>query len=295
MSYPVSTSIHFRFDQEYKVSLNDQIAQTIRGGFTCLDFNFLDWNADLRSPVVGPDWEHWIDDAGELAAKMGAKFNQAHAPVYNGLRFPGCTQEDIHEFQLRAIRSCAKLGIPWMVYHAIYTSDPNWMKINHEIFEPLLEEARKYGVGMAFENTWVVHQNIPLWQTEALIELADSYNDPYVGICWDTGHCNMCGGKPELRKYTDQYKEITKLGKRLKALHIDDNNGCIDDHIAPFDGIINWDDVMRALRDIGYEHSFTFEAHNAARRVPESLADERIAYMKRLGDTLVAWDDGFDH
>ena len=75
MRYPVSTSIHFRFDQEYKVSLNDQIAQTIRVGFTCLDFNFLDWNADLRSPFVGPDWEHWIDDAGELAAKMGAKFN----------------------------------------------------------------------------------------------------------------------------------------------------------------------------------------------------------------------------
>jgi len=150
MSYPVSTSIHFRFDREYKVSLHDQIERIIRCGFTCLDFNFLDWNADLRSPFVGPDWERWIDDAGELAAKMGAKFNQAHAPVYNGLRFPGCTQEDIHEFQLRAIRSCAKLGIPWMVYHAIYTDDPNWMRINHEIFEPLLEEARKYGVGMAF-------------------------------------------------------------------------------------------------------------------------------------------------
>jgi len=293
MNYPVSTSIHFRFDFDYKVSLNEQIAQIIRGGFTYLDFNFLDWNADRRSPFVGPDWESWIDSAGELAAKMGAKFNQAHAPVYNGLRFPGCTQEDIFEFQLRAIRSCAKLGIPWMVYHVIEENHPDWIAHNHEYFAPLMEEAKKYGVGMAFENTWVARQNVPLWQTEALIEFCDSWKDPNAGICWDTGHCNMTGGKPELRKYTNQYTEITKLGKRLKALHIDDNNGFMDDHIAPFDGIINWDDVMRALRDVGYEHSFTFEAHNAVRRLPESLADEKIAYMKRLGDTLVSWDNGF--
>ncbi|NLE12966.1 MAG: sugar phosphate isomerase/epimerase [Clostridiales bacterium] len=288
MNYPVSTSVHFRFDTDYKVPLNDQISRIIDGGFKYLDFNFLDWNADRRSPFVGPDWESWIDGAGELAAKRGVKFNQAHAPVYNGLRYEGCTQEDIHEFQLRAIRACAKLGISWMVYHAIYHDNTDDFSINHETFDPLLEEARRCGVGMAFENTWVTLQQYRLWRTEDLIELADSYNDPLVGICWDTGHCNVYGGIPELRKYTDQYNEIMKLGKRLKALHIDDNNGYVDDHIAPYDGVIDWNSVMRALRDAGYEHSFTFEAHNAVRRVPECLADERIAYMKRLGDTLVA-------
>ena len=293
MNYPVSTSIHLRFDKTYSVPVNDQIERIIKGGFQYLDFDFLDWNADLRSPFITDDWERWVTSAGELAAKHGVQFNQAHAAVYNGLRYPGMTDADVTEQIVRSIKGCAMLGIPWMVFHAIYTADPNWMEINHGIFDPLLEVAQKYNVGMAFENTWPILENVPLAKTEALIELVDSFHDPLVGICWDTGHGNIHGGKEHLKQYTDQYKEITKLGKRLKALHIDDNNGYVDDHIAPFEGVINWNDVMRALRDIGYEHSFTFEAHNATRRVPESLADQKIAYLKRLGDTLVAWDDGF--
>lgn len=97
---------------------------------------------------------------------------------------------------------------------------------------------------------------------------------------------------PELKQYSNQYKEITKLGKRLKALHIDDNR-MNDDYIALLDETINWEAVMRALRDIGYEHSFTFEAHNAVRRLPECMVDEKIRCIHRIGEILVSWNDGF--
>lgn len=293
MSYPVSTSVHFRFDENYQVPLEKEIERIIRCGFRFLDFNFLDWNSDRRSPFTGEHWESWITGCGETAAKNGAVFNQAHAPCHDGMRYDGMTDADFFELQVRAIKGCAMLGIPWMVYHPIYTDSPDWMRINHEIFDPLAEVSRKYGVGMALENTWISRQNVPLWRTENLIALADSFADPIVGICWDVGHCNMTAGRDDLKEYTDQYRELTKVGKRLKALHIHDNSGCRDDHIAPFDGNIDWDSVMRALRDIGYEHSFTYEAHNAVRRIPEGLVDERIAYLHRLGETMVRWDGSF--
>ena len=299
MAYPVSTSIHFRFDNDYKVPVTHEIERIAKCGFRHLDFNFLDWHKDPRSPFLGNDWEKWIDEAGNTAAKNGADFNQAHAPV--GTDGLGADIPRLKELQLRSIKACGKLGIPWMVFHALYNNGPEFFDLNTEHFRSLLDECYKNNVGIAIENIWPVWQDCPIWKTEELIRLVDGIGDPMVGICWDTGHCNMTGNShnwrarclPELKQYSNQYKEITKLGKRLKALHIDDNNGMDDDHIAPFDGTINWEDVMRALRDIGYEHSFTFEAHNAVRRLPECLVDEKIRYLHHLGETLANWNDGF--
>ena len=72
-----------------------------------------------------------------------------------------------------------------------------------------------------------------------------------------------------------------------------DNSGLGDDHIAPFDGYINWDRVMRGLYDIGYKHSFTYEAHNAIIRIPRELpelADKKLKYLYELGVKLTSWD-----
>ncbi len=50
---------------------------------------------------------------------------------------------------------------------------------------------------------------------------------------------------------------------------------------------------MQALKDIGYEHSFTYEAHNAVRRIPacmQQVVDQTIRYMHELGESMVRWD-----
>jgi sugar phosphate isomerase/epimerase len=95
----------------------------------------------------------------------------------------------------------------------------------------------------------------------------------------------------ELLKYNDQYSAITKIGKRLKCLHIHDNNGHDDDHIAPFDGTVSWKDVMRGLKDAGYEHSFTFEAHNSVKRLPDNCKDDKIRFLLKVGEALVAMNN----
>ncbi len=46
----------------------------------------------------------------------------------------------------------------------------------------------------------------------------------------------------------------------MYALHINDNRGICDEHIIPFFGTFNMDDVMCALTDINYKGVFTFEA-----------------------------------
>ena len=55
------------------------------------------------------------------------------------------------------------------------------------------------------------------------------------------------------------------LGKELYALHIHDNRGMQDEHLIPYLGTINMDEVINALIEIGYEGYFTFEAASSLR------------------------------
>ena len=304
MAYPISTSLHLMFDKNFERPVEEQVTRIVKNCFEYLDFNFLDWFWDKRSPFVGDGWESWIERAGETAHKLGAAFNQAHAPC------PcfACAHDPalLHEYIRRAIIGCHILNIPWMVYHVIphptsfAGKHMGVFEYNHEFFAPVQELAHKYGVGIALENIWPVYEDMPYARTEDLIALVDSFNDPLVGVCWDTGHGNLTQNshnykrhnRPDLLPLRDQYAQITKLGKRLKCLHINDNNGMDDDHITPFFGTIDWPNVIRALDDISYEHSFTFEAHNCIHRMLDSgctgnCIDLTIQLLHAVGQQLV--------
>jgi len=71
------------------------------------------------------------------------------------------------------------------------------------------------------------------------------------GICLDVNH------------FMDQYRAIPEsillLGARIFALHISDYDGIDEKHWLPGDGIIQWPEVIRALRKVGYHRSFNYE------------------------------------
>ena len=151
MSYPVSTSIHLYLNLK---TINEQIKKHIEAGFKFLDFNFLDWMVDEASPFMNDGWEDWILSAKKTAEENGAVFNQAHAPVpafqfsndYDGL--VACCR--------RAIKACDMLGIRQMVYHALvypkdYGFDMSWLDVNKKFFGEILEDAKKYNVGICIE------------------------------------------------------------------------------------------------------------------------------------------------
>ena len=292
MAFPISTSIHWLFDKDFKNGIHSielPISSIAKAGFKYADFNFLDQVASKNSPFLSDEWEKYIDYAGELASKYNLEFNQAHAPCHDGVWVENFSNEEKLKYIDRAIMACAKLGIKQMVYHPILFGD-DWETVNRNVFSHVAETSSKYGVGVALENLFVT-KPCPLAKIDCLINFADSFNDDNVGICWDTGHGNYTQGLDEFKEYADQYAMITKIGKRLKATHIHDNNSLGDDHISPFEGNINWKDVLRALNDINYKYSFTYEAHNALAKLPQNnkeLLDERMRYMLVLAQTLVS-------
>lgn len=109
------------------------------------------------------------------------------------------------------------------------------------------ECAANYGVNIAVENIYGgrVYSTI-----DDLVELVDAVDLPNVGFCLDVGHAN-CDG-------VDIPATIKRMGKRLYELHLHDNYGQ-DSHYPIGVGNINWLDVIRALDEIGYEGTATFE------------------------------------
>jgi sugar phosphate isomerase/epimerase len=61
-----------------------------------------------------------------------------------------------------------------------------------------------------------------------------------VGVCLDTGHTF-------LGRHWGQF--IAVAGARLTHVHANDNRGTRDDHLPPGDGLIDWPDVARSLRE----------------------------------------------
>jgi sugar phosphate isomerase/epimerase len=91
---------------------------------------------------------------------------------------------------------------------------------------------------------------------------------PGVGICLDTGHAFLLGDLPDA---------IETVGGDLVTTHVHDNRGKGDDHLVPFDGIIDWPTALMSFEKVGYDGVMMFELDNTstARGVLEKTVDVR--------------------
>ncbi len=271
-------------------------------GFTHLDYSF--YNV-LRPgcSFMGDDWKREIFAAGEAAAALGFDFVQAHSPNYNPLD-PDTDHEAGMLATRRSIEACGTLGIPTLVVHSGFTPRLQYPQDKDAYFAETLEFFRAFYPDMEKHNVSLLIENSAEgnMQGRFFYMTAQEMNEylaidahPLMGACWDVGHGHMRG--------CDQYAELTTLGANLKAVHIHDNNGIGDQHLAPYCGTLDFDAVVRALRDIHFAGPFTFEADNFmgmrhfAAPVPEhdrlfqpSLEVKRgaLSLLHTIGKTMLA-------
>lgn len=266
-------------------------------GFRFLDLN-LYRSISPQSPFLDDRWPQWIDDAGEAAASLNITFCQAHAPDGN-LHATGEIFDVFLGATIRSIEACSRLRIPHIVVHQQdiggYPSREYRqlnLRRNRAFFAKLFPVMEQTGVAVLIENSCDRHaptrnensRHFPSTAAE-LLDLAEYLDHPLLHVCWDTGHANVQG--------VDQYRSLVELGDRLRAVHIADNYGDMDSHVAPFQGTTNMDAVMHGLIDIRYQGYFTFEASNILRNGAEWPHDRRAwqfrnEHVTRLMDVPVA-------
>ena len=264
-------------------------------GYRVLDFSFTHQNHEdfiLR----GDDWQNKVDRVANAAAALGVTFSQSHVPFVKqshldgdpSFKLPGY-EEYFFESMRRAYIASGMLGVKYAVSHPISFSEYNYeemptMERNHQLLDPYVELGIKNNVGTAFENQLPsLDRKYPTrycTHYEQLIRFVDSYNDPMVAICWDTGHANMM-------KF-DQVRALRAIGHRLKALHINDNHyGTRDEHLLPFLGEIDWYRLIPVLAEIGYDGDMTYESQKVGEAACGEMQKKFLSLTYENGCTLV--------
>lgn len=243
----------------YTGSPAEAIRQYEGSGFRYLDYSFYDVVRKADHPFMKDTWQTQIREAKDTADELGFTFVQAHAPACALL---GEQAEAGMAATKRSIEACGMLGIHNMVIHSGFSEKYRYpqdqvayFKANEPFFRSLIPTMEQYQVSILFENTTYKHTHggdyFPITGQD-LVDFVEFMDHPLFGAAWDVGHANMDD--------KDHYKEVMAMGKHLKALHIHDNDGTKDQHMAPFWGTMDFDSLMQGLIDSNYSGYFTFES-----------------------------------
>ena len=260
-------------------------------GFEAWDFSMFgmakfDWNTNLLGhsdhPLASADYIKFAKELREIGLANGIECNQSHAP------FPLYCDEMRGDMMKRAIECTAIAGGKICVIHPhnLWNAEEN-----AEIYLNLLPFAKEHGVKLATENMW----NWDNEKDEALpaacshhddfLKHVEAVNDPYMVACLDLGHAEMRGLN------TTAEKQIRTLGKHLQALHIHDNDRWRDSHQIPLSMDMDFDSIVKALKEINYQGDFTLEAVSYLKNHTEDNVLDGLKDMASAARTLVCMFD----
>ena len=81
---------------------------------------------------------------------------------------------------------------------------------------------------------------------------------------------------------------IRRMGSRITCLHVHDVDYIDDKHTMPFTQELDWEEIAKALGEIGYRGDFTYEAETFIKKMPQPLWPEALKLMERVGRYLIA-------
>ncbi len=177
-----------------------------------------------------------------------------HAPFFDlnlGARDPKIAQVTLDRMRV-SLDVAVTLGSPHVVIHGGYTfldlADglEGWVERAGDNLRTLVKEARHRNLKLVLENIWDKEPG-------TLLTVAQKAGDPdNLGFCFDTGHFNLFSEVP-MRSW------LQALGNRIWEVHVHDNFGDTDDHIAVGDGTLKYDPLIDWLQKLPHPVAVTLE------------------------------------
>jgi sugar phosphate isomerase/epimerase len=122
-----------------------------------------------------------------------------------------------------------------------------WFETALETWTPLLKDLEGTRTTMMIEN---VFEKTP----RMLLRLLNALNIQKVGFCFDTGHMSAYSE-------TNMADWLKALGPLIKELHLHDNDGIKDDHLAVGAGKIDFEFLFEYMEEHSLKPIITLEAH----------------------------------
>ncbi|MBM6920356.1 sugar phosphate isomerase/epimerase [Phocea massiliensis] len=235
-------------------------------GYTALDYTYFAHDKD-DSVYLSDNWEDYARSLRKTADACGISFSQMHAPMPAPIGAEP-NEERVRKLTERGFFVAEILGANVFVIHARHTRE-SAMGMPDEAariaalreYESYLPFAKQTGVKIGVENLFACdpftkrlcksHCSTP----EEVLWFLEKLGREHATACLDTGHANIIG--------ISCADFVSSLHDALGCLHVHDNHALLDEHIAPFGGTIHWDEFIDALRRVGYNGAFSYEAFGA--------------------------------
>ena len=268
---------------EGKKDVKEAIRDAKRYGFDAIELCFAD-EGEISSKTTKSDCDKLLKEA----EKAGIEIGSLASGIYWGYNF-GSSKQDDRDKAVKATEKYLEIAanlninailvVPGAVdvffnpaaevvpYDLVY-------KRSKEAIEKLIPTAEKYKVCMAIENVWNRFILSPL----EMKDYVDSFKSKYVGVYFDVGNVIPFG-------YPEQWIRILK--DRIKKVHFKDfrfaaGNGGMTGFVDLLEGDVNWPEVIKALKEIGYDDCVTAEMVPGYKYYPEVRVKNTSAAMDAI-------------
>lgn len=238
----------------------------------------------------------------KAASEYGITIGQMHMPypAYVPQGKDELNEYLWNEMAPKSLEICRFLECPYIVVHGfklarfLGSEEAEWAETERFI-RYLAPMAKEMGITVCVEN---IYDNInghivegPCCNVDKAVERIDRINEQYgaevLGFCFDTGHANLVG--------IDFEYFLTKLGQRLKVLHVHDNDGTMDLHQIPFTftrsrenfAATDWDGFVKGLRNIGFDGVISFETAPVLTAFPKEMRKDVLGFIAKIGRYFV--------
>lgn len=223
----------------YKTDILDALPAVRDGGFNLIEVCSFHEHLDYHDP------EH-VREAAALMNRLGMEANSFHAPFAERIDIssldPARRKEAVREV-LAACDAARTLGSRYVVLHPGPEKEgrPKPEEWYHRMvcaagsLNEVARHCRQLGLTLLLEN---MLPHLMFGHTSDILFLLGAIKETNVGTCLDTGHAFLSG---------DLRTVVHKLSGHLRMLHVNDNLGDRDGHLAPGDGAIDWTSLVRQL------------------------------------------------
>jgi sugar phosphate isomerase/epimerase len=160
-----------------------------------------------------------------------------------------------------ALEASAELGIEKVVLHPAYITGLGKFLIDRvkgyamESIESILKKAVSLNITLCIENMFP--QTRFLFQAYEFQSIFEAF--PEIRLTLDIGHANLGGGKNRSSEFIHHY------GYRIGHVHANDNFGKEDSHLPIGAGIIDFEKILKELKETQYDETMTLEVFSKDR------------------------------
>jgi sugar phosphate isomerase/epimerase len=224
----------------YQTNILQALPMVRDGGFTLIEVCSFPAHLDYHNP------KH-VENAAKLMDQLGIEANSFHAPFADRIDIssldPAQRKSSVAELFI-ACDAAHALGARYVVLHPGPEKEgkpppEEWyhrMVCATASLNEVAQHCRHHGLVLLLEN---MLPHLMFGHASDMLFLLGAIRETNVGTCLDTGHAFISG---------DLRTVVHKLSGHLRMLHVNDNHGDHDQHLAPGDGAIDWTSLMRQLR-----------------------------------------------